>query len=117
MLYIDQFRVIVGDKDDCSIIELWVEMPMQCNYHFVEVTRILVCLTVPASHVTSWHDIMNELAIIMVTPLTCALLQHFTDKAPTPDLDSAVQWLVPSVEAGQQCLVTTDSAQWLHYEQ
>ena len=41
---VDQFHVTVGDKDDCSMIELLVEMPMQCNYPLVEATRMLVSL-------------------------------------------------------------------------
>ena len=106
---VNQFHVTVGDEDDSSasmlstflssMIELLVETPLveHSYYLHVEATRMLVTLLSsvlyspgkPCHQLAAWRDMMSgEQASVMVVPLTCALLQRYSDQAPAPELDT-----------------------------
>merc|ERR1719189_1989718 len=95
---VSQFHVREGEEEEeapvsmlstllSSLVELLVETPLQPqSYHLhVEATRVLAvllsgvlyCPGKPAHQLAVWREIMAGEASVLVTPLTCVLLQRY----------------------------------------
>jgi len=104
---VNQFEVCGEDEDSevsmfsrflMTLVELLVETPLQnVSYHLhVEATRVLMvllssvlyCPGKPAHHITAWRELMSGDASVLVTPLTCILVQRFIDQTPAPVMEA-----------------------------